>query len=228
MSFSDVSIRCASTKDLDAILEFEFKCFIKTESSSVALGINEEEIREFITNMTNSCLNDDSLSLVVVSEGDIVGIILCRVKGPLESTEMPLDSLAGVASGSKIAFPIHSQPMDVLQRYLHSLEANYKDLIPGCSDKIMHIEILCVDRFRYGRRGLGMELTRMSLENAKRAGCKGVSASATSIGSQNLFNKAGFMILRVLKHDDIVYEDGKRIMHCEDGTNEGQLVFKEV
>ena len=227
MPYSDVSIRLATTKDVDAILKFEFKCFIKTEPVSVALGITEEEVREFITKMTNSCLND-SLSLVAVSEGEIVGIVLCGVKGPPESAEMPLDSLAGASSGSRITFPKQSKPMDVLRRYLHSLEANYKGLIPGCSEKIMHIEILCVDRARYGRRGLGMELTRRSLENAKKVGCSGVSASATSIRSQNLFSKAGFTILRVLKHDDIVYEDGKRIMHCKDGTNEGQLVFKEI
>ena len=105
---------------------------------------------------------------------------------------------------------------------------NYSYTAPGAMDKIMHIEILCVDRSCYGRRGIGMELTRRILRNAKETGCNGVTASATSIASQNLFSKAGFTVLRVLNHDDIVIEDGKRIIHCKDGTNEGQLVFKEV
>ena len=228
MPDSDVSIRLATTEDLDAIHQFESECFDQTEPIGVALGINEKELRDFNKSITNKCL-DNSLSFVAVSRGEIVGIVLCRMQGlPGWAEIIPLDALVGVASGEKITFPIRSKPMDIYRQFIHTLESNYKDLIPGRSEKIMHIEMLCVDKSRYGRQGIGMELTQKSVQNAKRAGCSGVTASATSIASQNLFCKAGFTVLRVLKHDDIVREDGKRIIHCEDGTDEGQLVFKEV
>ena len=144
MSYSDVTIRLATTDDLDAIHKFEFECFDQTEPVGVALGINEKELRDFNKSITNKCLNS-SLSFVAVSEGQIVGIVLCRMQGSREWAEIkPLDTLVAV-SGAKIAFPSHSKPMDIYRQFVQILECNYKDLIQGHSEKI--IIFIIIDKF---------------------------------------------------------------------------------
>lgn len=229
MSSPEIFIRLATEIDAKAILEFELDHFVKTEPTCVALGISREGAREFFANELKNCLKHSASLIAVTEDGDIAGIIICTVRDLADKRPKHKKCLEENATpDAKVVISKKARPIDVLIQYVGSLESKLENTVPSCKDKVLHIETLCVDVIRYGRRGIGKELLKKCLENGRRLGCEGTSASAISQASQNLFRKSGFKVMRLKKHDAIVDECGKRIIHCGDRTNEGQLVFRTL
>ena len=229
MPSSEISIRLATENDSKAILDFELDVFIKAEPTCAALEITKDGAREFFTKEVTTCLKSPVSFLAVSDCGDIAGIILCAMKELAEKKEkspLQIYERKRISQNAQVIIPNNLKPIDILGRYIESLESKYEAMIPSCNRQLLHVETLCVDVSRFGGQGLGKDLVRICLENAERLGYDGISASAISTASQNLFRKIGFSVLRQKKHEDIVDENGDRIIQCKDRTNQGQFVFK--
>ena len=231
MASDTVSYRIANNSDFDTIEAFILKHFVTTEPTSQALSLTgNAEFKNFVRPMIQSCLVDPTSYIAVNKVNDIVGVRLNRlcILGESQSTREKDDGAKKLVQDANARLSSDLNPLSILETYLDRIEAGYEVLIPQSCDKIIKFVILCVNTVEYGRRGIASKLVELSMENARALGCTGALATLTAYASQCLFLKANFEILKVINHEAFVDDNGKRLINCQDGTNQGQLVFKRI
>ena len=226
MATENILYRIANADDFNAVESFLIKNYVPKEPTSQALSItaNEELINRLRFGIKR-CLRNPVSFIAMNKQNGIVGTGLnyfCDVDLMRRTTP----------SSMKEAVPCildnNSSPVTVFEVYLNCLEAGYQHLMPKDCHKIIKLDFLCVNTDEYGRRGIAMELVKMSMENASVLGCTGAAAKAISKASQGLFRKADFEVVKSMLLKDFLDENGKQVINCRDGTVKGEVVFKRI
>eukprot|EP00795_Rhopilema_esculentum_P000656 gene656-10362_t len=219
MDSKQLSYRIAVPDDFTQIDMLLQEHFFPNEPTNVALGLKltpsrVERIREII----RQCLTQPYSFVAINEENEIVGLRLNELHKPSQNAIDEWKLGNAVRSGLSA--------WEILQVYLAKLEEDVDRLIPeDCRKNILKFFILCVHQ-KFRRLGIAAKLVDLSCENARKLKFCCVFALLTAKATQNLFKKDGFEVLRVIKHKDFVDENGKRLLNCNDGTDQGLLVFK--
>ncbi|XP_065058558.1 uncharacterized protein LOC135686285 [Rhopilema esculentum] len=220
MDSKQLSYRIAVPDDFTQIDMLLQEHFISQEPTDVALGLNRstpgyvENLQEVI----GHCLTQPYSFVAINEENVIVGVRLSKLHKPSQNAIDDRKLENAVRSGFSA--------LEIFEVYLAILEGEVEKLIPAdCRKNILKFSILCVHQ-KFRRLGIAAKLVDLSCQNARKLKFCCVFALLTAKASQNLFKKDGFEVLRVIKHKDFVDENGKRLLNCNDGTDQGQLVFK--
>ena len=186
-----------------------------------ALGISpySEKVGEFLDESLSEGLSQQTTVVATNENGEIVGLSLNHlVKDMPDFCE------------EEISAPVSTNGLsseDVLEAFIAKLHNGYSTLIPKESQNVLLISMLSVKK-DHGKRGIGRKLLQASADNAKKHGFDAIIAYSVSKESQILFGKVGYSVLRVIKHNDFVNEEGTKLINCDNGTEEGQLVFSKL
>ncbi|XP_065058559.1 uncharacterized protein LOC135686286 [Rhopilema esculentum] len=221
MDSKQLSYRIAVPDDFTQIDVLLQKHFILQEPTDVALGLNRSTpgYDEFLQEEIRQCLTQPYTFVAINEENEIVGVSMNKMSH--KPSQNAIDDW-------KLENPVRSElsALEILQVFLAKLEEEVDRLIPeDCRKNILKISILCVHQ-KFRRLGIAAKLVDLSFQNARKLKFCCVFALLTAKASQNLFKNDGFEVLRVIKHKDFVDENGKRLLNCNDGTDQGQLVFK--
>eukprot|EP00112_Aurelia_sp_Birch-Aquarium-sp1_P006121 Seg1683.9 transcript_id=Seg1683.9/GoldUCD/mRNA.D3Y31 product="hypothetical protein" protein_id=Seg1683.9/GoldUCD/D3Y31 len=227
MSGDTIAYRVAKKEDFGALKSFLLEFYIPNEPTCSSLALaGSKEASDFINPVVEECLADP-VSFVALNENEeIIGALVCSLRDlTKESEKANLDKQH--ACDTKVSSA--ASPLEIWLAYRRAIDAEYGTLVPrDCREMLVKFAAVCVNTVNYGRRGIARKLVEMTLENADVKGCKGAVETCTAKASQGLFKKTGFEILKVVKHDEFVDEAGKRLIHCNDGTDQGQLLFKRL
>ncbi|XP_065059200.1 uncharacterized protein LOC135686790 isoform X2 [Rhopilema esculentum] len=222
MDSKQLSYRIAVPDDFTQIDLLLQQHFISQEPTDVALGLNRstpgyvENLQEVI----KQCLTQPYTFVAISEEDEIVGVRLNELHKPSQNA-IDDRKLGNAVRGGLSAW-------EILQAYLAKLEEDVDRLIPeDCRKNILKFSILCVHQ-KFRRLGIAAKLVDLSLQNARMFDFCCVFAVLTAKATQNLFKKDCFEVLRVIKHKDFVDENGKILLNCNDGTDQGLLVFKRI
>ncbi|XP_065058560.1 uncharacterized protein LOC135686287 [Rhopilema esculentum] len=215
-----LSYRIAVPDDFTQIDSLLQQHFISQEPTDVALGLNRSTpgYVENLQKVIRHCLTQPYSFVTINEENEIVGVRLSKLHKPSQNAIDDRKLENAVRSGFSA--------LEIFEVYLAKLEGEVEKLIPAnCRKNILKFSILCVHQ-KFRRLGIAAKLVDLSCQNARKLKFCCVFALLTAKASQNLFKKDGFEVLRVIKHKDFVDENGKRFLNCNDGTDQGQLVFK--
>ncbi len=221
-----ISYHVAKSEDFDAIEAFLLEHFVPNEPIYQALSITENADSDI--EMLKKSLKDPISFIALNSKNEIIGVRLsyflyldgkCCVADPKDSLENGMQALDQVRC--------NLSSIEISDMFLDAIEIGYQRLIPEHCQKLLKFAMLCVNA-EYGRRGIATKMVKLSIEKAFKSSCDGILAQATALASQNLFRKENFEILKAVKHENFLDENGKQLIRCKDGTNQGQLLFKRL
>ena len=215
-----LTYRVANKDESSTIKKFLIEHYLPNLGIFVCLGISpySEEVGEFLDESLSAGLSQQTTVVATNENGEIVGLSLNHL---VEDTPdfREEETSAPVPNGVS--------PQKVLEIFITKLHNGYGTLIPKESQKVLLISMLSVNK-NYGKQGIGRMLLQASADNAKKHGFDAAIAYSVSKASQILFGKVGYTVLRVIKHKDFVNEEGRQLIECDDGTEEGQLVFSKL
>ncbi|GMS91485.1 hypothetical protein PENTCL1PPCAC_13660 [Pristionchus entomophagus] len=105
-------------------------------------------------------------------------------------------NLAAVVEHGKVESYLNETRYKCSQEYTPGQSSTKWKLIPSDASKLLYVEVISVDERYRGRR-----LAQM-------------------------FAKIGYIVLREIRLDEFLGNDGKPVFVCPDGTSTAQLVFK--
>ncbi|XP_065058557.1 uncharacterized protein LOC135686283 [Rhopilema esculentum] len=218
-----LSYRIAVPDDFTQIDLLLQQHFISQEPTAVALHLNRSTpgYVELLQEITTECLTQPYSFVAINEENEIVGVSMNKMSHKPSQNAM---------DDWKLENPVRSglSPLKILQVYLAKLGEDVEKLIAAdSSQKILKISILCVHR-KFQRLGIAAKLVDLSIKNDRVFNFCCVFAEAIAKASQNLFKKNCFDVFRLINHKDFVDENGKRLLNCNDGTDQGHLVFKII
>ncbi len=227
MAAERISFQIAMPEDFNLIETFLLKHFLSNEPTMKALSISKEEFSKYLKPWLEKSLRDPVSLLVLNSKHEVVAVFLnffvyndtssCSNNDQAEGVETSLDRI-----------PCNLSSFDIMNTFFDSVEAGCEKLIPSECHKMLYLAIGCVNVDEYARSGIGKAGLDWTIEKAVTLGCDGAFVQASALASQNLFRKEEFEILKVIKHENFCDENGKQLIKCKDGTNQGQLLFKRL
>ena len=227
MSGDTIKYRIATKDDFGALKSFLLEFYIPNEPTCNSLALaGSKGASDFIHPVVEECLSDPVSFVALNEDEEIIGALVCSLRDlTKESKKANLDKQQACMTRISIS----ASPLEIWLAYRRAINADYGVLVPkDCHEMLVKFAAVCVNTVSYGRRGIARRLVEVTLDNAKAKGCKGAVETCTAKASQGLFKKTGFEILKVVKHDEFVDEAGQRLINCNDGTDQGQLLFKRL
>lgn len=217
---SRVLCRSATANDAATMKNFLMEHFIPNVDICRALGVTKatEGLDEFLELSIGAGVKDKAMIIAANQERDTVGISINH--GIEDKPDFDQNSTSAPVTNG-----LH--PMKNLEIFLTKIMDGFHLLIPEECKKVLMISILSVNKQCTGQ-GIGRQLLIASADNAKTNGFDAAIALSVSKASQVLFKKQGYEVLRAIRHEDFVNNDGTRLITCKDGTEEGQLVFLKL
>ena len=210
----EVLCRVATVDESSALQQFLIEHYLPNLELFTCLGFStdSQDVADYLAYSLQAGISEQTTIVATNQSGDIMGLSLNHSAEYKPEGEMQTPNL-------------EEQPsVKTLVAFTEKLEKGFQTLIPADCKRVLLISMLSVGK-QFGRQGIGRKLLEASTENAKKNGFDAAIALSVSKASQNLFSKLGYSVLRVVKHEDFVNEEGKRLINCKDGTEEGQLVF---
>ena len=215
-----VSCHVANADEFNAIKKFLIEHFWPNVAVDRSLGIHpsSKEVEKCMDNALSECFSKQTTIVATNENGELVGVSVNHlIEDQPDFQEEDITAL----------IPNGLSPFNNLEALLNKLQKGFRTIIPKECRKVLLISMLSV-RKEYSKTGIGRELLQTSTENAKKNGFDAAIALSVSKASQIVFRKLEYSVLRVLKYEDFMNENGCRLIQCDDGTEEGQLVFLKL
>ena len=213
----DVQCRVATIDELSKLQQFLTTHYLPNLEIFTSLGLpaDAKEVQDYLYYSLQEGISQQTTVVATNQHGEIAGLSVNHgVEDEPKPHDIDMDAWEpSVLSGVK-----------TMVAFTGDLQKDFQSLLPKPFKRVLLISMLSVDK-SLGRQGIGRKLLHASAESAKKNGFDAAIALSVSIASQNLFRKLGYSVVKVIKHEDFVSEDGKRLINCRDGTEEGQLVF---
>ena len=213
----DVQCRLATEHELSKLQQFLTTHYLPNLEIFTSLGLpaDSKEVQDYLYYSLQEGISQQTTVVATNQHGEIVGLSVNHaVEDEPKHDDIDIDAWdPSVRSG-----------VETFLAFANDLQKDLKLLLPKECKRVLLISMLSVDK-SFGRQGVGRKLLDASAESAKKNGFDAAIALSVSIASQNLFKKLGYSVVNVVKHEDFVSEEGKRLINCRDGTEEGQLVF---
>jgi len=163
-----------------------------TEPTALALGIGREDFKQLVEIFMQKFLHD-RLSIVTrnAETGEIAGAVLNEEMGPDLPAE--LFQFDWLAPGLALAQEMYGQ--------------YFQAGLPEAHEAV-HIVMIAVSRM-HRRKGIGHQLMKLSLEQARARGYRRGVVEASGLISQHIMRKAGFTDRVVIPYATFEF-DGKR------------------
>ncbi|MBO6784594.1 MAG: GNAT family N-acetyltransferase [Alphaproteobacteria bacterium] len=165
--------------------------FARDEPLAVATGQTREELTAMLS-LTGPSALAEQLSIGAASDGRTVGVAFATA-----FTWLPPDE--AVAASPNYA------PIGAL---LEELEAEFGARPREELERCVHVHMLAVDR-AHRDRGIGRELLRVCLGNARARGMIAAVSDATNPASRRTFEAAGFTAIGQAHYADFAFEGEK-------------------
>ena len=216
----DVLCRVATEDESSKLQQFLVEHYFPNLEFFTCIGMSTDakEVKDFLQYSLHEGLTQQTTIVATNPCGEIVGLCL---------NHLDEDISEYFVSETETSESTSESPVKVLMAFEASLRESLETLIPAECKRLLLISMLSVDK-RFGRQGIGRKLLEASTENAKKIGFDGAIALSVSRSSQALFSKLGYSVLRVVRHDEYLDEEGTRLINCKDGTEEGRLVFLKL
>ena len=213
----DIQSRAATKDELTTLQQFLNEHYVPNLELFTSLGLSADTtyVQDLICYSLRVGISQKTTVVATNQHGEIVGL---SVNHAIEDEPKPHYRETDALN------PRLQSGVDTLVAFASSLKKDFQLLIPEECKRVLLISLLSVDK-SLGRRGIGRKLLHASAEIAKKNRFDAAISLSVSIASQHLFRKLGYSVVKVIKHEDFISEEGKRLINCRDGTEEGQLVF---
>jgi hypothetical protein len=108
-------------------------------------------------------------------------------------------------------------------KFIAYLERNFWDLVPADVDRLLRIDITLV-LSEYQRLGIARRMSVMLFDMAKELSYQGITTNSVSYKSQNLRLSQGFLVLKEVKYNDWLDENGAVVFDVKDGSGDRVIV----